>query len=471
MTTLRVLLHVAAQHDYELHSLDFSTAFLQAACTRRFGCTAHLASLDRFLQVPSGASGGQSTVLQRFGFWYSSPQSTPLPTGHSLSAPPSDESIEPSGPYPELVGCLMYLLTCSRPDLAYPLSILARYVVPERHRPEHWEATKRVLRYLCSTSGMGLVLGGQGSVVLTGHASFLAVLSASSYFVATRANTADIFTKALQSGDHQRFCTVLGLLALLFLTSLVTTCSPPLCLWGDAPVVALPCPALPCLSRRPAGRRVALCSPPRRPLQPVRCHLQPVRRPLQPARCPAGRRAALCSPCAALFQPAAPPFAAHEPPLAARAPLFAPARRPAAARPATRSPAGRRPAARIALLCATLLLAPPSCYPPCCTQPCWPVPSCPRRPAAARPAVHRPAGRRPTASAPPCCPRTALLAVAPPYPTLRAPLGRPIQFDTWLDDLQLYLLSDSRDIVSLFDHTSGASLAPPVTADSATHSQ
>ncbi|CAI7915719.1 unnamed protein product [Closterium sp. NIES-54] len=43
--------------------------------------------------------------------------------------------------------------------------------------------------------------------------------------------------------------------------------------------------------------------------------------------------------------------------------------------------------------------------------------------------------------------------------------GHPIQFDTWLDDLQLYLLSDSRDNVSLFDHTSGASLAPPTTAD------
>ncbi|CAI7758921.1 unnamed protein product, partial [Closterium sp. NIES-54] len=37
-------------------------------------------------------------VLQRFGFTYSSPQSTPLPTGHSLSAPPSDKSVEPSGP-------------------------------------------------------------------------------------------------------------------------------------------------------------------------------------------------------------------------------------------------------------------------------------------------------------------------------------------------------------------------------------
>ncbi|CAI7859057.1 unnamed protein product [Closterium sp. NIES-54] len=109
-------------------------------------------------------------VLQRFGFTYSSPQSTPLPTGHSLSAPPSDESIEPSGPYPELVGCLMYLMTCTRPDLAYPLSFLARYVAPGRHRKVHLDVAKRVLRYLCSTSGMGLVLGGRARVVLIGHA-------------------------------------------------------------------------------------------------------------------------------------------------------------------------------------------------------------------------------------------------------------------------------------------------------------
>ncbi|CAI7909515.1 unnamed protein product, partial [Closterium sp. NIES-53] len=93
-------------------------------------------------------------VLQCFDFTYSSPQSTPLP----------------SGPYPELVGCLMYLMTCTRPDLAYPLSLLARYVAPGRHRKVHWDAAKRVLRYLCSTSRMGLVLGGRARVVLTGHA-------------------------------------------------------------------------------------------------------------------------------------------------------------------------------------------------------------------------------------------------------------------------------------------------------------
>ncbi|CAI7822939.1 unnamed protein product [Closterium sp. NIES-54] len=51
-------------------------------------------------------------VLQRFSFRYFSPQSTPLPTGHSLSAPPSDESVEPNGPYPELVGCLMTGSSC-----------------------------------------------------------------------------------------------------------------------------------------------------------------------------------------------------------------------------------------------------------------------------------------------------------------------------------------------------------------------
>ncbi|CAI7884599.1 unnamed protein product, partial [Closterium sp. NIES-53] len=213
MTTLRVLLHVAAQRDYELHSLDFSTAFLQGSlheeiwlrrppgftgsfpagtqwslwrpvyglrqaprewhdtlrttlaalgfapstadpslflCTdttlppfyvlvyvddlvfatadtealahvksklqKRHTCT-DLGKLTSYLGLRITRDRAQriitltqshmvQQVLQRFGFTYSSPESTPLPTGHSLSAPPSDESVEPSGPCPELVGCL-----------------------------------------------------------------------------------------------------------------------------------------------------------------------------------------------------------------------------------------------------------------------------------------------------------------------------------------------------------------------------
>ncbi|CAI5953782.1 unnamed protein product [Closterium sp. NIES-65] len=277
MTTLRVLMHIAAQRDYELHSLDFRLAFLQGSLhkeiwlrhppgftgsfplgtqwslrrpvyglrqaprewhdtlrttlaalgfapstagpslfvrtdtslppfyilvyvddlvfatadivglahvkselQKRHTCT-DLGELRCYLSVQITSDRAQCTitltqshmvqqVLQRFDFTYSSPQATPLSTRHSLSALPSDESVEPSGPYLELVGCLMYLMTYTRPDLAYPLSILARYVAPGRHRPEHMAAAKRVLRYVCSTSGMGLVLGGRFRVVLTGHA-------------------------------------------------------------------------------------------------------------------------------------------------------------------------------------------------------------------------------------------------------------------------------------------------------------
>ncbi|CAI7733319.1 unnamed protein product [Closterium sp. NIES-53] len=228
MTTLQVLLHVAAQRDYELHSLDLSTTFLQGSLheeiwlrhppgftgtdtslppfyvlvyvvdlvfatadtealtfvkselQKRHTCS-RLGEMRSYLGLHITRDRARRTitltqshmvhqVLQRFGFEFSSPQPTPLSTGHSLSAPPSDESVEPSGPYRELVGCLMYLMTCTRPDLAYPLSLLARYMALGRHRKVHWDAAKRVLRYLCSTSGIGLVLGGRGPVVLTGHA-------------------------------------------------------------------------------------------------------------------------------------------------------------------------------------------------------------------------------------------------------------------------------------------------------------
>ncbi|CAI7772511.1 unnamed protein product [Closterium sp. NIES-54] len=207
MTTLWVLLHVAAQRDYALHSLDFSTAFLQGSlheeiwlrrprgftgtfpagtqwslrrpvyglrqaprkwhdtlrttlaalgfvpstadpslCLRsdtslppfyvlvyvddlifaiadteamtlvkselqkRHTCM-DLGELRSYLGLQITRDRARRTitltqshlvhqVLQPFGFQFTSPQFTPLSTSHSLSAPPSDESVEPSGPYP-----------------------------------------------------------------------------------------------------------------------------------------------------------------------------------------------------------------------------------------------------------------------------------------------------------------------------------------------------------------------------------
>ncbi|CAI7877532.1 unnamed protein product [Closterium sp. NIES-53] len=106
-------------------------------------------------------------VLQRFCLPFPSPQPSPLPTGHSPLAPPLNESVELGGLYLVLVGCLMYLMTCTRPDLAYPLSILACFVAPGKYKEQ--TTAKRVLRYMASTPGMGLVLGGRGRVVFTGH--------------------------------------------------------------------------------------------------------------------------------------------------------------------------------------------------------------------------------------------------------------------------------------------------------------
>ncbi|CAI7848106.1 unnamed protein product [Closterium sp. NIES-54] len=108
-------------------------------------------------------------VLQWFGPQHSTTQPTPLAVDHKLTDPFPDEPFEPRGPCAELVGCLMYLMTCTRPDLAFPLSVLSRFVATRRHRPVHWTAVVRVAKYLATTSGMGIVLGGRQPVILNGH--------------------------------------------------------------------------------------------------------------------------------------------------------------------------------------------------------------------------------------------------------------------------------------------------------------
>ncbi|CAI7835320.1 unnamed protein product [Closterium sp. NIES-53] len=49
--------------------------------------------------------------------------------------------------------------------------------------------------------------------------------------------------------------------------------------------------------------------------------------------------------------------------------------------------------------------------------------------------------------------------------------GRDVDFEVWLDDLQLFLQCDSKDGLSLFDLTSGTSTAPTADADSTVRSQ
>jgi hypothetical protein len=58
-------------------------------------------------------------------------------------------------PYREAIGALMYLSVRTRPDIAVAVCTLAKHV--QEPRPIHWEAVKRILRYLKGTQNEGLV--------------------------------------------------------------------------------------------------------------------------------------------------------------------------------------------------------------------------------------------------------------------------------------------------------------------------
>ncbi|CAI7729998.1 unnamed protein product [Closterium sp. NIES-54] len=107
-----------------------------------------------------------SQILEKFEMTQASPMATPLPFGHQLAPPTSPSSS--SHPYAELVGSLMYAMMCTCPDLAYPISVLARFVGPGRHTEVHWKAAERVLRYLRGTKDHALTLGGSSPPFLSG---------------------------------------------------------------------------------------------------------------------------------------------------------------------------------------------------------------------------------------------------------------------------------------------------------------
>ncbi|CAI5970613.1 unnamed protein product [Closterium sp. NIES-64] len=200
-----------------------------------------------------------------------------------------------------------------------------------------------------------------------------------------------------------------------------------------APPVGPPCAALtaPCAACRPLAlpSRPPPYGPSRGPLRPLAPLLRPPP-PLRPLRGPP-----LPPPAAAAAVPAA--AAATAVPTAAAAAVSAAAT--AAAVPAATA-AAAVPEAAAAV--AASYSGPPS--PP---------------PAAVTTAV-------PVAAA-----TTSTAVMATPSVVAFDAEGRAIDFDVWVDDLQLYLQYDRADGLSLFDLTSGASPAPGADADTTVCSQ
>ena len=90
------------------------------------------------------------------------PISTPLAAHFMLSSalsPHSEDNIDYrfQVPYSNIMGSLMYAMTCSCPDLSYAASVVSRYMA--NPGKEHRKAVQWIFRYLCGSSYVCLHFG------------------------------------------------------------------------------------------------------------------------------------------------------------------------------------------------------------------------------------------------------------------------------------------------------------------------
>ncbi|KAG9444534.1 hypothetical protein H6P81_015874 [Aristolochia fimbriata] len=101
-------------------------------------------------------------ILERYCMSACKPTTTPISKGDIFSkAQCPQNEIERQkmdnmrSTYCSAIGSLMYLMTCTRPDICFVVSLLSRY--QSDPGPRHWEGVKRVLRYIKGTRTARLV--------------------------------------------------------------------------------------------------------------------------------------------------------------------------------------------------------------------------------------------------------------------------------------------------------------------------
>ena len=97
-------------------------------------------------------------LVSRYGLEECKTRSTPLAPSLKLCRDEGEALDKEAFPYNQLVGSLMYLSVCTRPDISYAVGVLARYM--SCPTMEHWQAAKGVLRYLAGTISHGIMFGG-----------------------------------------------------------------------------------------------------------------------------------------------------------------------------------------------------------------------------------------------------------------------------------------------------------------------
>jgi len=104
------------------------------------------------------------TILQRSNTQDSKSVKAPIPLGVRLSVeqcPKTQEEEEDMCrvPYASAVDSLIYVMVCTRPNIAHAVGVLSRFM--SKPGKEHWTTVEQVFRYLCGTSDYGLCYQGR----------------------------------------------------------------------------------------------------------------------------------------------------------------------------------------------------------------------------------------------------------------------------------------------------------------------
>lgn len=103
-------------------------------------------------------------IITDTGLLASKPSTIPMEQNHNLQNSTSSElSSKHISIYRRLVGRLIYL-TISRPELSYPVHILAQFIAKPKH--DHLQAAYRVVRYLKNAPGQGILFPATNSLTL-----------------------------------------------------------------------------------------------------------------------------------------------------------------------------------------------------------------------------------------------------------------------------------------------------------------
>jgi hypothetical protein len=102
-----------------------------------------------------------SDIIKQFGMEDAKAKTTPMSTSLKLTKDEGDALDKEKYPYSTLVGKLMFLAVATRPDLAYTVGALTRFMA--NPTTVHWQVAKGVVRYLAKTPERGITFRGSST--------------------------------------------------------------------------------------------------------------------------------------------------------------------------------------------------------------------------------------------------------------------------------------------------------------------